>query len=131
MQKPKISIVVPVYNVERYITECLDSCVNQILEDIEIVVVDDCGNDKSIEIAKGFARSDSRVRVIHNKENMKLMLARFEGAKVARGEYIIFLDSDDCERLRRVVEHERYDRMSFVTWRYFDGEEVQNEIFHC
>ena len=78
MQKPKISIVVPVYNVERYITECLDSCVNQILEDIEIVVVDDCGNDKSIEIAKGFARSDSRVRVIHNKENMKLMLASGE-----------------------------------------------------
>lgn len=75
MQKPKISIVVPVYNVERYIAECLDSCVNQTLEDIEIVVVDDCGNDKSIEIAERFARSDSRVRVIHNKENMKLMLA--------------------------------------------------------
>ena len=137
MQKPKISIVVPVYNVERYITECLDSCVNQILEDIEIVVVDDCGNDKSIEIAKGFARSDSRVRVIHNKENMKLMLARFEGAKVARGEYIIFLDSDDfleldvCERLWRLVEHKRYDRVSFGTWRYFDGEEGQKEIFHC
>ena len=52
MSNPKVSIIIPVYNVERYISECLDSCINQTLQDIEIIIVDDCGSDKSIDIVK-------------------------------------------------------------------------------
>ncbi|MBR2159560.1 MAG: glycosyltransferase, partial [Campylobacter sp.] len=59
MPNPKVSIIIPVYNVEKYISECLDSCINQTLQDIEIIIVDDCGSDKSIDIVKEYAKKDS------------------------------------------------------------------------
>ena len=63
----KVSIIVPVYNVEKYVARCLDSCVNQSFEDIEIICVNDGSTDRSLEILKAYARLDSRVKIISNE----------------------------------------------------------------
>ena len=91
---PKISIVVPMYGVEKYLEKCIDSLIHQTLKDIEIILVDDGSPDKSGEIAERYARKDSRIRVIHQK-NAGLGPARNTGIEVATGEYIGFVDSDD------------------------------------
>lgn len=106
----QISIILPTYNVEKYIARALESCINQTFKDIEIIVVDDCGNDKSIDIAKEYASKDDRIKIIHNEENLKLLRARYEGAKVATSPYIMFLDSDDylelnaCEECIKILD---------------------------
>ena len=92
---PFISIVIPVYNVEQYIKRALESCINQTLNDIEIIVVDDCGNDNSIAIAYDFAKLDSRIRIIHNERNLGLFYTRIQGERIVNGDYILHLDSDD------------------------------------
>lgn len=96
--------------MEKYIARALESCINQTFKDIEIIVVDDCGNDKSIDIAKEYASKDDRIKIIHNEENLKLLRARYEGAKVATSPYIMFLDSDDylelnaCEECIKILD---------------------------
>ncbi len=108
-----ISIIIPTYNVEKYITRCLESCINQTFSNIEILVVDDCGNDNSINIAQDFANKDSRIRIIHNSKNLGTFNARIEGIKNAKGEYILCLDADDyidtkcCEILHNTIMQEQ------------------------
>lgn len=94
MAQPKVSIIVPVYNVEKYIRRCIDSLKNQTLEDIEIILVDDSSTDSSLEICKKAAEEDSRIKVIH-KVNEGAGLARNAALEIAEGEYIGFADSDD------------------------------------
>lgn len=103
-----ISIILPTYNVEKYIARALESCINQTFKDIEIIVVDDCGDDKSIKIAKEYALKDERIKIIHNKENLKLLRARYEGVKVAASPYIMFLDPDDYLELNACEECVKY-----------------------
>ncbi|WP_288695302.1 glycosyltransferase family 2 protein [uncultured Brachyspira sp.] len=91
----KISVIVPVYNVEDYLKECLDSIINQTLKEIEILCIDDCGTDNSIDILKEYAKKDDRIRIISHKENKGLGPARNTGIKESKGEYISFIDSDD------------------------------------
>lgn len=91
---PTISIIVPVYNVERYLTKCLLSIINQTFKDIEIILIDDGSTDESGKICDDFAKKDRRIRVIH-KENGGLSSARNKGLDLANGEYIGFVDSDD------------------------------------
>ena len=90
----KVSVIVPVYNVEDYIRECLDSLINQTLTDIEIILVDDGSKDLSGTICDEYAKKDCRIKVIH-KENGGQSSARNAGLKVSTGEYILFVDSDD------------------------------------
>ncbi|RAX52451.1 hypothetical protein CCY99_07315 [Helicobacter sp. 16-1353] len=110
-KKPFISIVMPVFNVENYIKRALDSCINQTLSDIEIIIVDDCGNDSSVEIAKSYAKRDPRIKILHNSQNLGLFKARIMGEKNASGEYILALDGDDflsiftCKALFRAVHN--------------------------
>ena len=89
-----VSVVVPAYNMENYISRCLDALCGQSCRDMEVLVIDDGSKDKTYEIACEFARSDSRVTVIH-KENGGVSSARNIGIKKARGEYILFADPDD------------------------------------
>ena len=96
---PFISIIIPTYNVESYIARCLDSCINQTLHNIEILVIDDCGSDDSIAIAQRYADKDSRIRIIHNEKNLGTFGSRIEGIKAAGGRYIAFLDADDYLKL--------------------------------
>lgn len=92
---PKVSVCVPVYNVEQYIGRCLESIQNQSLEDIEIIVVNDCTPDKSMDIVKQYAARDNRIKIIENADNQGLMVTRHMGYTAASGEYITFCDSDD------------------------------------
>ncbi|EAK9857686.1 glycosyltransferase family 2 protein [Campylobacter lari] len=107
----QISIILPTYNVEKYIARALESCVNQTFKDIEIIVVDDCGSDKSIDIAKKYASKDNRIKIIYNKENLGLLKARYEGVKVANSSYVMFLDPDDyleldaCEESSKILKN--------------------------
>ncbi|MDE5941640.1 MAG: glycosyltransferase [Muribaculaceae bacterium] len=92
--KPKISVVVPVYNVEKYLGRCVQSLQNQTLHEIEIILVDDGSPDNSPALCDEYAGADSRVKVVH-KKNGGLGMACNSGIEVATGEYIAFCDSDD------------------------------------
>ena len=102
---PKVSVIVPFYNVEGYIEKCLDTLVNQTLEDIEIILVNDGSKDNSILIAKKFLENYPKKIVYLEKENGGLSDARNFGIPYAKGEYIAFLDSDDY------VEKNMYEEM--------------------
>ena len=91
---PKVSVIVPVYNVEKYIEKCLESLVNQTLKDIEIIIVNDGSKDKSEKIINKFLSKYKNI-VYVEKQNGGLSDARNYGMKYAKGEYIAFLDSDD------------------------------------
>lgn len=95
MNSPSISVVLPTYNVEKYISRCLDSCLSQSLSDFEIIIVDDCGSDRSIEIATEYAEKDNRIKIVKNKKNMGTYHARRVGVESSAGDYIVFLDPDD------------------------------------
>ena len=96
MNEPvKVSVLIPAYNVERYIDQCLESAVNQTLREIEIIVVDDCSTDSTLAHIEAAAEKDSRIRVIRHEKNRKLMQSRKTAVLASRGEYVMFLDSDD------------------------------------
>ncbi|MEU9650361.1 bifunctional glycosyltransferase family 2 protein/CDP-glycerol:glycerophosphate glycerophosphotransferase [Streptomyces sp. NPDC048110] len=92
---PKLSLVVPVYKVQGYLPECLDSILGQDCTDFEIIAVDDCSPDGSGAILDEYAKRDDRIHVIHLTENVGLGLARNAGLEKATGDYVLFLDSDD------------------------------------
>lgn len=94
MTQPKVSIIIPVYNVENYLERCIDSLRNQTLKDIEIILVDDASPDSSGTLCDRFANEDQRIRVIH-KQNEGAGMARNSALSVATGKYIGFVDSDD------------------------------------
>ena len=89
-----ITIIVPVYNVEKYINECVDSLISQTYKNIEIILIDDGSMDKSGEICDSYAASDARIKVIH-KQNEGLGFARNTGLKAAQEKFVTFIDSDD------------------------------------
>lgn len=145
-----ITIIVPVYNVEEYINECVDSLISQTYKNIEIILINDGSTDKSGEICDGYAAADARIKVIH-KENEGLGFARNTGLKAAQGKFVTFIDSDDkadadlvenlvngiCEAngdtciggFKRILENgivsfeERYDET------VFEGKDVYNKLF--
>ena len=92
--KPFISIIVPVYNVEKYLRECLDSLCKQTLKEMEIILIDDGATDGSGAILDEYAARDDRIRVLH-KKNAGVAAARNDGIRLAKGEWLAFVDSDD------------------------------------
>lgn len=92
--KIKVSVIIPVFNVEKYLSVCVNSVLNQTLKDFEIILVDDESPDNCPQMCDEYAKADSRVKVIH-KKNGGLGLARNSGKEIATGEYVTFLDSDD------------------------------------
>ena len=116
---PVFSLIIPVYNVEAYLTECLDSCVNQTFEDIEIICINDCSPDNSGIILESYAKKDSRIKIINHSENKGLGAARNTGIDAANGDYCWFIDSDDyillnaCEILNDVIAEFRVDVIRF------------------
>lgn len=95
LNKPEVSIVVPVYKVEEYLDECVRSILGQTFSNFELILVDDGSPDRCGELCDGYAKEDERVRVIH-KENGGLSDARNAGIDIARGYYLLFVDSDDA-----------------------------------
>jgi len=91
----KVSVIVPVYNVEPYLRRCLDSLVNQTLKDIEIICINDCSPDNSLIVLKKYAKADNRIKIIDFEKNQGVSAARNAGIKIARGEYVGTIDPDD------------------------------------
>lgn len=91
---PKISVIIPVYNVEKYLSECLDSILNQTFNDIEVICVNDGSTDNSLSILKEYQNKDSRIKILTQK-NKGAASARNNGLNQAKGKYIYFMDSDD------------------------------------
>lgn len=112
--KPKVSVILPVYNVGKYLRQSLDSLINQTLKDIEIICVDDGSTDDSYEILEEYKEKDSRIKVIH-KENKGTGAARNDGLRLATGECIGFVDPDDWakpnmfERLYKEIKEKNLD----------------------
>ena len=92
---PLISVIIPVYNVEPYLRECLDSVLNQTLRDIEIICINDCSTDGSLAVLNDYASKDERIRVIDKRINEGLSQTRNVGIAAASGKYMLFIDSDD------------------------------------
>jgi len=92
--RKKVSIIIPVYNVEDYLVECLHSVITQTFKDIEIILVDDGSTDRSLEIINSFAGKDERIKIIH-QTNSGVSAARNTGICASSGEYVLFVDSDD------------------------------------
>ncbi len=93
---PQVSVIIPVYNVEPYIRNCMDSLMNQTLEDIEFICIDDCSTDNSLAILREYAQKDSRFKIITSEKNSGAAAARNKGLDVAKGEYLGFVDPDDA-----------------------------------
>lgn len=91
---PKVSVIIPVYNVEKYLKKCLDSVIGQTLQDIEIICINDESTDNSLSILRDYEKKDSRIKILTQK-NQYAGVARNNGLKAATGEYLSFLDSDD------------------------------------
>ena len=107
----KVSVIVPVYNVEKYLERCLDSLVSQTLEDIEIICINDGSTDKSLEILYKYAEKDERIIVI-NQKNQGMSYSRNKGIEVATGKYIGFVDSDDY------IDKDYYEKLYSVATSY-------------
>lgn len=113
MKNPKISVIVSVYNTEKYIEKCLDSLLNQTYSNIEIVVINDCSTDGSLKILKKYAKKYDNIILIENKENKGLSYSRNVGLEKATGEYIGYIDSDDYvdstyyEQMMKAIKKEK------------------------
>ena len=95
MNNPKVSVIIPVYNVEKYLKHCLDSVCNQTFKDIEIIIINDCSPDNSLQIIKEYQQKDDRIVLVDLKQNGGLANARNTGIKNSKCKYITFVDSDD------------------------------------
>ena len=114
----KISIIVPVYNTAKYLDKCIQTLINQTLENIEIIFIDDGSEDNSVEILKNYAKKDKRIRIL--KQNHKRQgAARNYGLSIAQGEYIGFVDSDDWVKL------DMFEKL------YYQAKETDSDIVMC
>jgi len=120
---PKVSVIIPVYNVKAYLRQCLDSVIKQTLQEIEIICVDDGSTDGSLDILKEYADKDARITVL-SQENLHAGIARNAGLAVAQGEYVHFLDSDDWveldayEKLYQLAKKQNVNCIKFCSYSY-------------
>ena len=134
---PKVSVIVPVYNVEKYLKRCVDSLTGQTLSDIEIILVDDGSPDGCPALCDAFAAEDARIKVVH-KQNEGQGFARNTGLGIATGEYVAFVDSDDYilpetyETLIKTAESQDFDVVyNGYVYQYADGTKEEKCITDC
>lgn len=119
---PKISIIVPVYNAEKYLQSCIDSILNQTFLDFELLLIDDGSKDTSLEICDKYAKNDKRVKTFHQK-NQGVSATRNRGIEIAVGEYVCFVDSDDwieVNFLEKLFEHSEFADLNILTGLAYD-----------
>lgn len=147
-----ISVIIPVYNVEKYLHRCVESILQQTFQDFEIILVDDGSRDNSGEICDEYAKKDTRIKVIH-KNNARVSAARNDGMKIANGKYISFIDSDDwiepemyqnmikkaeelnldfimCDYIKRSPGYED-KRTQPIRGGYYSKDDIKKELFSC
>lgn len=134
-RKVKISVIIPVYKVEKYIKQCIESVVNQTYDNLEIILIDDGSPDKCPQICEEYACKDERIIVIH-KKNGGLASARNSGLDIASGDLISFVDSDDWidkEMYYQMVELKEKNKASIVCCEgiYTDGKDLFERCFSC
>ena len=123
---PKFSVIVPVYNVEKYVRQCIESVLNQSFKDFEVIVIDDCGNDNSMQIVEEY-KNDKRIKIVRHNKNLGLAAARNSGLKNAKGKYIVCLDSDDwmelncLEVINAMFNNCKTESIWFNTRKYFEN----------
>ncbi len=128
--KKKVSIVIPIYNVEPYLEECLASAIGQTLKEIEVICVNDGSTDNSMDIVRKYAKNDSRICIVE-KENGGLSSARNAGMDAAKGEYILFLDSDDwilpetLEEIYEIAVKNDLDNVYFNAAVFYDSDIIK------
>ena len=128
----RVSIIIPVYNVEQYLTECIDSVLGQTLNDLEVICIDDCSPDKCGQILDAYAADDDRIKVIHLEANHRQGYGRNLGLEYASGEYVYFLDADDTivpealAELSELADSEELDVIFFDSRDVYDSEELRN-----
>ena len=120
----KVSVVVPVYNTEKYLPKCLDSLLGQTLADIEVICINDASTDGSLDVLKKYAKNDDRIKVIDFTENKGVSVARNVGIDQAMGEYIGFVDSDDF------VDLDFYEKL-YNKVLETDADVVKGNIYDC
>jgi glycosyltransferase involved in cell wall biosynthesis len=150
--QPKISVVIPVYNVEKYLHRCVDSVLKQTFRDFEIILVNDGSQDQSGAICDEYVEKDNRIKVIH-KKNARVSAARNDGIKMAKGKYISFVDSDDWiepDMFRDMIQKAEEFRLDFamcdykkkslnnedkrtqpIRSGYYSKEDIKNELYPC
>ena len=127
----RVSVIIPVYNVEKYLPACLDSVLGQTLRDLEVIAVDDCSPDRCGEILDAYAARDSRVKVIHLLENHRQGYGRNRGLERASGTYCYFLDSDDTivpealEELADLADRDELDGIFFDSTVMYESEDLK------
>lgn len=149
---PKISVIIPVYNVEKYLHRCVESILNQTFQDFEIILIDDGSKDNSGQICDDFAQKDKRIKVIH-KKNARVSAARNDGIKLAKGKYVSFIDSDDwiepemyqvmfnkaeelildfimCDYKKKSNNYED-KRTQPIRSGYYSKDDIKNELYQC
>jgi glycosyltransferase involved in cell wall biosynthesis len=130
----KISIIVPVYNAEKYLHRCLSSIVMQTFSDLELILVDDASTDNSPAICDKYSQNDSRIIVIHNKENHGCPQSRKIGLNRARGDFVLYIDSDDWienAMLEKLYNKTQADNLDFVFCDYFSDNTPEKIAFPC
>lgn len=130
----KVSIILPIYNVEKYLDECLRSLTGQTLNEIEIICINDGSTDSSLEILEKNAEIDNRIKVI-TKKNEGVSIARNDGVKIAKGEYIFFVDPDDfidtdyCRTLYSTAKKYNADLVLGGIKKYYSPEKIKHIVF--
>lgn len=116
MNIPFISVIVPVYNAELYLEKCIDSILQQSFKHFELILIDDASTDKSLKICQAYKKKDTRIIVLYNKKNLGAAGARNKALDIAKGKYIIFIDSDDFvdKKMFEIMFHEIEDRKAAI-----------------
>ena len=131
MSSNLISIIVPFYNVEQYIDRCIQSLITQTYRNIEILLVDDCSPDNTLEIAKKYTKTDARIKILQYEKNRGLGGARNYGIQNANGEYVLFVDSDDyieANTIERLYEKAKNNNLCVLEANYLKEGESNTEI---
>lgn len=148
---PRVSIIVPAYNAEKYLDRTLESILCQTWSNLEVIVVDDASSDHTADIISSYAEKDSRIHVLHKKVNEGVSFARNDALALTTGEYLMFVDSDDwidpetCEQAVRTIQQHRADvvmwsyiregqndsrpKQIFENDRFFDKTAVRNQLY--
>ena len=129
-----ISVIIPIYNTEKYLPRCLASIVMQTFTDFELILVDDASTDNSPAICDGYAQNDSRIIVIHNKENHGSSQTRKIGLNRAQGNFVLYIDSDDWienTMLEKLYNKAQADNLDFVFCDYFSDNIPEKIMFPC
>lgn len=127
MQDHLVSIVIPMYNVEKYLGDCLKSVLTQTFQDIEVICIDDASTDQTLKVAEAFAKSDVRVHILMNDKNKGVAYTRNRGLDVAKGKYIYFLDADDKITENAIEELLQEAEKNDLDVIFFDGQVIYED----